>query len=90
MNARHPAAPDVDRPLSANCGGNGLAELKQRPATGSGLAAGPAQEPRLPAIVVNLNGRIREATGRGRLGEVNGLRVSRDFADHKLAQMRGI
>lgn len=54
------------------------------------LRPDPAQEPRLLAIVVNLNDRLREATERGWLGEVDGLRVSLDAANQKLAQMRKI
>jgi hypothetical protein len=48
----------------------------------------PAQEPRLLAIVVNLNDRLREAHEHGWLGEVDGLKVSLDAAHQKLAQMR--
>lgn len=54
------------------------------------LRPDPAQEPRLLAIVINLNDRLREATERGWLGEVDGLRVSLDAANQKLAQMRKI
>jgi hypothetical protein len=52
--------------------------------------AGPpsAQEQRLLAIVVNLNDRLREAHDRGWLGEVDGVKVSLDAANQKLAQMR--
>lgn len=54
------------------------------------LRPDPAQEPRLLAIIVNLNDRLREATERGWLGEVDGLRVSLDAANQKLTQMRNI
>lgn len=50
----------------------------------------PSREPRLPAIIVNLNDRLREATERGWLGEVDGLLVSLDAANQKLAQMRNM
>ncbi|GGN23679.1 integrase [Lentzea pudingi] len=52
------------------------------------LRPDPAQEPRLLTIVVNLNDRLREAAERGLLGEVEGLQVSLDAANQKLAQMR--
>ncbi|WP_051796650.1 site-specific integrase [Kibdelosporangium aridum] len=54
------------------------------------LRPDPTQEPRLLAIVVNLNDRLREANERGWLGEVDGLKVSLDAASRKLAQMRRI
>ncbi|MCP2296242.1 hypothetical protein APR11_002670 [Nocardia amikacinitolerans] len=54
------------------------------------LRPDPAQEPRLLAIVVNLNDRLREATERGWLGEVDGLQISLDAANQKLIQMRKI
>ncbi|MGY2119753.1 hypothetical protein ACW9HR_38275 [Nocardia gipuzkoensis] len=40
--------------------------------------------------MVNLNDRLREATERGWLGEVDGLRVSLDAANQKVIQMRKI
>ncbi|MFD6394072.1 hypothetical protein [Nocardia sp. NPDC060259] len=52
-------------------------------------APGP-EEPQLLAIVVNLNDRLREATERGWLGEVDGLQISLDAAHQKLIQMRTI
>ena len=54
------------------------------------LRPDPNQERRLLAIVVNLNDRLREATERGWLGEVDGLQVSLDAANQKLIQMRKI
>jgi len=54
------------------------------------LRPDPAQEPRLLAIVVNLNDRLREAVERGWIGEVDGLQVSLDAAKQKLTQMRKI
>jgi hypothetical protein len=54
------------------------------------LRPDPAQEPRLLAIIVNLNDRLRDATERGWPGEVDGLKVSLDAANQKLAQMRKI
>jgi DNA-binding response OmpR family regulator len=54
------------------------------------LRPDPAQEPRLLAIIVTLDDRPREATKRGWLGEVDGLKVSLDAAHQKLAQMRTI
>jgi hypothetical protein len=44
----------------------------------------------LLAIIDNLNDRLREATERGWLGEVDGLKVSLDAANQKLTQMRRI
>jgi hypothetical protein len=52
------------------------------------LRPDPGQEPRLLAVIVNLNDRLREATERGWLGEVDGLKVSLDAANQKLTQMR--
>lgn len=40
------------------------------------------------AIIVSLNDRLREANERGWLGEVDGLKVSLNAANQKLAQMR--
>ncbi|MEU2040468.1 site-specific integrase [Nocardia niwae] len=54
------------------------------------LRPDPAQEPRLLAIVVNLNDRLREAHERGWLGEVDGLTSSIAAANQKLVQMRRI
>jgi integrase len=54
------------------------------------LRPDPAQEPRLLAIIVNLNDRLREAQDRGWFGEIDGLRISLDAANQKLAQMRKI
>lgn len=54
------------------------------------LRPDPLQEPRLQAIIVNLNDRLREAQDRGWLGEVDGLRVSLDAANQKLTQMRKV
>jgi len=54
------------------------------------LRPDPAQEPLLLAILANLNDRLREATERGWLGEVDGLRVRLDAANQKLTQMRKI
>jgi hypothetical protein len=48
----------------------------------------PLQEPRLQAIIANLEDRLAEATQRGWLGEVDGLQVSLASARHKLEQMR--
>jgi hypothetical protein len=52
------------------------------------LRPDPAQEPGLLTIIVNLNDRLREATERGWLGEVDGLKVSLDAANQTLTQMR--
>ncbi len=52
------------------------------------LRPDPAQEPRLLTIIVNLNDRLREASERGWLGEVDGLRGSLDAANQKFSQMR--
>jgi len=54
------------------------------------LRPDPTQEPRLLAIIVNLNDRVREAQDRGWVGEIDGLKVSLDAANQKLAQMRKI
>jgi uncharacterized Zn finger protein len=54
------------------------------------LRPDPAQEPRLLAIVVNLNDRLREARERDWLGEVDGLATSIAAANQKLDQMRRI
>jgi hypothetical protein len=48
----------------------------------------PLQEPRLQAIIDNLEDRISEATERGWLGEVDGLQASLAGARQKLEQMR--
>jgi hypothetical protein len=48
----------------------------------------PLQEPRLLAIITNLQDRIHEAADRGWLGEVDGLQVSLAGAPQKLEQMR--
>ncbi|MFI6100845.1 hypothetical protein ACIA8G_35295 [Lentzea sp. NPDC051213] len=48
------------------------------------------RKPRLLAIVVNLNDRLREAHDCGWLGEVDGLKVSLDAANQKLTQMRKV
>lgn len=52
------------------------------------LRPDPAQLPRLLEIITNLEARIREATDRGWLGEVEGLQVSLDGAQQKLDQMQ--
>jgi hypothetical protein len=52
------------------------------------LRPDPAQLPRLLEIITNLEARIREATERGWLGEVEGLQVSLDGARQKLDQMQ--
>jgi hypothetical protein len=52
------------------------------------LRPDPPQEPRLLAMIVNLNDRLQEAHERGWLGEADGLKVSLDAAHHKLEQMR--
>lgn len=54
------------------------------------LRPDPRQEQRLLAIIINLNDRIAEATERRWLGEVDGLKVSLDAAEAKVAQMRRI
>jgi hypothetical protein len=54
------------------------------------LQPDPAQAIRLAEIVTNLHERIREATERGWLGEVEGLQVSLAGARQKLQQMRKI
>jgi hypothetical protein len=51
-------------------------------------AADPLQEPRLVAIIANLQDRIAEANQRGWLGKVDGLQASLDAARQKLEQMR--
>lgn len=48
----------------------------------------PAQAMRLAAIITNLHERMREATNRGWLGEVEGLQVSLAGARQKLSQTR--
>ena len=48
----------------------------------------PLQEPRLLAIITNLQDRLDEAIERGWLGEVEGLQVSLNAAQQKLEQMR--
>jgi hypothetical protein len=50
----------------------------------------PLQEPRLLAIIANLEDRISEAPDRGWLGEVDGLQVSLASAQQKLEQMQRI
>jgi hypothetical protein len=52
------------------------------------LRPDPLQEPRLVAIIGNLQDRIAEANQRRWLGEVDGLQVSLDAARYKLEQMR--
>ena len=52
------------------------------------LRPDPVQAVRLAEIIANLHERIREATDRGWLGEVEGLRVSLDGARQKYQQMR--
>ncbi|WP_430789170.1 tyrosine-type recombinase/integrase [Actinoplanes sp. G11-F43] len=52
------------------------------------LRPDPAQAMRLAEIITNLHERIREATDRGWLGEVEGLQVSLAGARQKLTQMR--
>jgi hypothetical protein len=54
------------------------------------LQPGPAQAMRLAEIITNLHERVREATERGWLGEVEGLQVSLAGARQKLQQMRKI
>jgi integrase len=54
------------------------------------LQPDPAQAQRLTEIIANLHDRIREATERGWLGEVDGLQVSLTGARQKLQQMRSI
>jgi hypothetical protein len=49
------------------------------------LRPDPLQEPRLLAIITNLEDRIAEAK---QLGEVDGLQASLAAARHKLEQMR--
>ena len=48
----------------------------------------PLQEPRLLVIIANLEDRVREASQRGWLGEVDGLQASLASAHQKLEQMR--
>lgn len=52
------------------------------------LRPDPTQQARLEQIIASLTERIAEATGRGWLGDVDGLQVSLDAARQKLAQMR--
>jgi Phage integrase family len=52
------------------------------------LRPDPLQEPRLVAIIANLQDRVAEATERGWLGEVDGLQASLASAGQKLEQMR--
>jgi site-specific recombinase XerD len=54
------------------------------------LRPDPAQAMRLAEIITNLHERVREATERGWLGEVEGLQVSLTGARQKLQQMRKI
>lgn len=51
------------------------------------LRVDPKQRDRLAAIICNLNERIQEAQLNGWLGEVEGLRTSRDAAAKKLTQL---
>lgn len=51
------------------------------------LRVDPRQRDRLAAIIGNLNERIQEAQLNGWLGEVEGLRTSRDAAAKKLTQL---
>jgi hypothetical protein len=52
------------------------------------LRPDPDQAHRLAEIITNLHERIREATERGWLGEVEGLQVSLAGARQKYQQMR--
>ncbi|HZO65268.1 MAG TPA: hypothetical protein VFB74_09710 [Kribbellaceae bacterium] len=52
------------------------------------LQPDPAQAMRLAQIITNLHERISEATDRGWLGEVDGLKVSLAGARQKLDQLR--
>ena len=52
------------------------------------LRPDPAQHQRLQQIIDSLDGRIAEASNRGWLGEVDGLRTSRAAAEQKLTQMQ--
>jgi hypothetical protein len=52
------------------------------------LQPDPAQAMRLVEIITSLHERVREATDRGWLGEVEGLQVSLAAARQKLQQMR--
>lgn len=52
------------------------------------LRPDPTQQPRLEQIVASLAERLAEATERGWLGDVDGLTVSLDAAQHKLTAMR--
>jgi hypothetical protein len=52
------------------------------------LRPDPAQAQRLAEIITNLHDRIREATERGWLGEVEGLQASLAGARQKYQQMR--
>jgi integrase len=52
------------------------------------LQPDPTQAMRLAEIITNIHDRLREATERGWLGEVEGLKVSLDGARQKLAHMR--
>jgi hypothetical protein len=54
------------------------------------LQPDPTQGVRLAEIITNVHERIREATERGWLGEVEGLQVSLTAARQKLQQMRKI
>jgi hypothetical protein len=51
------------------------------------LRVDPAQRHRLVEIVENLRERIQEAQARGWFGEVQGLQVSLDAAETKLADL---
>ena len=52
------------------------------------LRPNPAQHERLQQIIDSLDERIAEATQRGWLGEVDGLRTSLSAAEQKLTQMQ--
>ena len=52
------------------------------------LRPDPAQQTRLEEIIASLSERIAEAGEHGWLGEVDGLQVSLNAAQHKLVQMR--
>jgi hypothetical protein len=52
------------------------------------LRMDPRQGVRLAEIITGLHERIREATERGWLGEIEGLQVSLDAARQKMEQLR--
>jgi len=54
------------------------------------LRVDPLQGVRLAEIITSLHERIREATERGWLGEIEGLQVSLDAARQKMEQIRRI